>query len=77
MANKADIHWISHSHGANVRRAEELKLAVAVDLIVYGANCRTCKETRRIDLRRLAETLGPDFLGDSAAPECSNVDYGR
>jgi len=48
--------------------AEELTLAVAAKLIYYGANCRTCKETREIDLAKMAERLGPDFLVGKLRP---------
>jgi hypothetical protein len=31
-------------------------------LIVYGANCDHCHETRRVDLLRLRDRLGAQFL---------------
>lgn len=39
-----------------------LTLAEAVELIHYGAGCEPCTETRRVDLRKLLEQLGPDVL---------------
>jgi len=45
-----------------MKSADDLTLAEAVDLIVYGANCRACKETRQIDLHQLLERFGPDFI---------------
>jgi hypothetical protein len=50
------------------RTAEELTLALAAELIYYGANCRACKETRSIDLAALAEKLGGDFLVRDVRP---------
>jgi hypothetical protein len=44
------------------RPAEQLTLAEASDLIHYGASCNRCHETRRIDLAKLAERLGPHFM---------------
>jgi hypothetical protein len=41
---------------------DDLTLAEGVELLVYGADCRTCKTgTRRIDLKRLLERLGPNI----------------
>jgi hypothetical protein len=43
--------------------AEDLTLAEAVEQIIYGADCRTCKTgTRRIDLYKMLERLGPNAL---------------
>lgn len=36
--------------------------AEAADLIYYGASCETCCETRRIDLLKIRDQLGPDVL---------------
>jgi hypothetical protein len=45
--------------------AEDLTLAEAVEQIVYGADCRDCKEVRRLDLAIMRDRLGADFrVGD-------------
>lgn len=50
------------------KSAEQLTLVEAIDLIVYGANCDRCHETRRVDLAQLRDKLGPRFLvGDIRA----------
>jgi hypothetical protein len=47
---------------------DQLTLAEAVELIVYGASCNRCHETRRIDLAQLRDRLGPGFLVDDIRP---------
>jgi hypothetical protein len=42
--------------------AEQLTLAEAVELIAYGASCNRCHEMRRIDLAKVRDRLGPQFL---------------
>jgi hypothetical protein len=42
--------------------AEQLTLAEAVEVIAYGASCSRCHETRRVDLARLRDRLGAQFL---------------
>jgi hypothetical protein len=44
------------------KTSEHLTLAEAVELIVYGASCNRCHETRRIDLAQLRDRLGPRVL---------------
>jgi hypothetical protein len=44
-----------------MKTAEQLTLAEAVELIVYGASCDRCHETRRVDLAKLRDRLGPQF----------------
>ena len=45
--------------------AHQLTLAEAADLIVYGASCNRCHETRRVDLAQLRDRLGAHFrVGD-------------
>jgi hypothetical protein len=44
------------------KTAEQLTLAEAVEQIYYGACCNTCRATRRIDLAKILERLGPRFL---------------
>jgi hypothetical protein len=50
------------------KTAEQLTLAEAVELIVYGASCNRCHETRRIDLAKLRDRLGPRFLVGDIRP---------
>lgn len=50
------------------KTAEQLTLAEAVDLIEFGASCNTCNETRRIDLARLRDQLGPHVLVGEIRP---------
>lgn len=50
------------------KTVHELTLADAVELIVYGASCNRCHETRRIDLVQLRDRLGPQFLLDDIRP---------
>ena len=50
------------------KTAEQLTLAEAVDLIVYGASCNSCHETRRVDLARLRDHLGPHVLVGEIPP---------
>jgi hypothetical protein len=47
---------------ASSKLAHLLTLEEAVALIVYGATCERCKETRRVDLANLRDRLGPDVL---------------
>ena len=47
---------------STAKTAEQLTLAEAVDQIEYGASCDRCHETRRIDLVRLRDQLGSQFL---------------
>jgi hypothetical protein len=44
------------------KSAEQLTLAEAVELIVYGASCSQCQETRRVDLAQLRDRLGSGVL---------------
>jgi hypothetical protein len=49
----------------SAKTAEQLTLAEAVDAIEYGASCDRCRETRRVNLAKLRDRLGPDFpVGD-------------
>ena len=50
------------------KTAEQLTLAEAVELIVYGASCNRCHETRRVDLAQLRDRLGPQFLVGDIRP---------
>ncbi len=51
------------------KTAEQLTLAEAVELIVYGASCNRCHETRSVDLTQLRDRLGPHFLvGERSRP---------
>lgn len=47
---------------------DELTLGEAVELIIYGASCNRCHETRRVDLAQLRDRLGPQFLVDDVRP---------
>jgi len=47
---------------STTKTSEQLTLDEAIQLIVYGASCSVCLETRRIDLARLRDRLGADFL---------------
>lgn len=50
------------------KTAEQLTLAEAVELIAYGASCNRCHETRRVDLAKLRDRLGPHIrVGDIRA----------
>jgi hypothetical protein len=53
---------------ASAKSAEQLTLAEAVELIAYGASCNRCQETRRVDLARLRDRLGPRFLVGDIRP---------
>ena len=44
------------------KAAHDLTLAEAVDQIYFGASCNACHEVRRVDLHKLLERFGPDFL---------------
>ena len=48
--------------------AHLLTLAEAVELIVYGASCNRCHETRRVDLAQLCDRLGPHLLVGDIVP---------
>jgi hypothetical protein len=50
------------------RTSERLALAEAVELIAYGASCNRCHETRRVDLARLRDRLGPSVLVGDIRP---------
>lgn len=42
--------------------AHLLTLDEAADLLFYGASCEACRETRRVDLAKLRDQLGPRVL---------------
>jgi hypothetical protein len=44
------------------KTAHMLTLSEAAGELLYGATCERCKETRRIDLAKLRDRLGPDVL---------------
>jgi len=48
--------------------AHLLTLAEAVEKIVYGASCDRCHETRRIDLAKLRDRFGREFLVENIRP---------
>jgi hypothetical protein len=50
------------------KTAERPTLAEAVELIVYGASCNRCHETRRVDLAQLRDRLGPQVLVGDIRP---------
>jgi len=59
-----------------MKSADDLTLAEAVDLIYYGASCKPCMLTRRINLEEMLQQLGPDFLVRDLLPRlrCTSCD---
>jgi hypothetical protein len=62
---------------STAKTAEQLTLAEAVERIEYGANCDRCHETRRVDLARLRDRLGPDFLVGDLRPRLRCAKCGK